>query len=1203
MASTILSPTHTLTPSEAFTHPLPQVRTFHRSLTTSLDEKSSHLRTLVGGSYRELLGTAETILRMREDIEVVEEKLGRVGKGCGRNVVGHMVGGLGKLQDEGGAGRDMQLGRAARGKCLGMCGVLASRLLKRNTPAENKALNLVLAAKVLVLGRLLLKSVGGEGEVEEMKRKLGGLRRRLLRGVEKIVQKSGGGDREDLLGALKAYAIATSSGAKDVLRHFLQIRAEALTLAFEDDEDEVPGVVRALELYTRTLLDVQALVPRRLSGALAGLKAKPLLNDEAIRELEGLRLDICERWFGDEILFFTPYIRHDDLEGALAVDTLKGWAKKASEVLLEGLSKSLQTMNEFKAVVALRTRILEIWIKDGGKARGFDPSILLDGLRKVINDRLVQLLETRVKKLHLVATDVEGTLASWRGGITDKQESLWDATMLDMELTHGATLFKQEVLARTHGRNDAISRPLKGYQAWRQLVDEIMTFIEQLKKQRWDDDLEDIEDDITLESRNTLLSKDDPNMLQDHLDTSLEKAYKDLHEKIASMLASYEGEEIGSVSIYILRIIRDFRTELPKNKSLQPFGLALVPQLYDRLASTTSEELIKSYSKSFARKKVVGRSLWEGNPQIPVQPSPATFKLLNGLTLAMAKAGNDLWRPTAVAVLKKHLRTELGRSWFRALKDQEEKAASQTNGATTDGEADSHEAKEESNGVEVVDPVHRKEVLIQSLFDVLLLQSSFELPVAVDDELQKLGGKLEEQVDLESASRKRIQQAAKDYWKRTGGAVPRYRFESGTSQLFFSCSFNNISAMSTTRLTFLYPHLFRSIRVGDPATKSIRTRQQTPTPPRQCSNSRRGFATPSRRAQRFIPRHGKAVEPFLHEDETEEDTKVFTPEENSKEGEKTKDVKQEASEKEAKPPKTENPSSTAPLSEETQAALRLPGDEDVQATGSEKEGGSTPLQQAAANTEDKTAPPLETVLHMPPPETAEQRNAAKPPHLQTPPYVHHFDTYTLVQRVESGGFTNNQSITAMKAVRGLLTTNLDVAKEGLVSKSDVENESYLFRAACSELKTEIQNTRKANEETMRRERSLLQHEVDILNQKLTQEVLRLKDELKGMFDDRKMAVRTEQRAMESAIQELNYKITVGLNSDSKSEVEGLRWVLTRRSVTGILFMAFMVLSSLRYASYKSHEEEVRKKKEAGLKLDESTEDLPPRGAAEILTAN
>lgn len=52
---------------------------------------------------------------------------------------------------------------------------------------------------------------------------------------------------------------------------------------------------------------------------------------------------------------------------------------------------------------------------------------------------------------------------------------------------------------------------------------------------------------------------------------------------------------------------------------------------------------------------------------------------------------------------------------------------------------------------------------------------------------------------------------------------------------------------------------------------------------------------------------------------------------------------------------------------------------------------------------------------------------------------------------------------------------------------------------------------------MRRERTLLQHEVDILNQKLTQELGGLKDDLKGMFDDRKMSVRMEQRTMESKV--------------------------------------------------------------------------------------
>lgn len=44
-----------------------------------------------------------------------------------------------------------------------------------------------------------------------------------------------------------------------------------------------------------------------------------------------------------------------------------------------------------------------------------------------------------------------------------------------------------------------------------------------------------------------------------------------------------------------------------------------------------------------------------------------------------------------------------------------------------------------------------------------------------------------------------------------------------------------------------------------------------------------------------------------------------------------------------------------------------------------------------------------------------------------------------------------------------------------------------------------------------------------------------------------------------------------LSSDSKSEIEGVRWILIRRSVLGILFMAVMTLGTLRYATYVSHE--------------------------------
>lgn len=78
-------------------------------------------------------------------------------------------------------------------------------------------------------------------------------------------------------------------------------------------------------------------------------------------------------------------------------------------------------------------------------------------------------------------------------------------------------------------------------------------------------------------------------------------------------------------------------------------------------------------------------------------------------------------------------------------------------------------------------------------------------------------------------------------------------------------------------------------------------------------------------------------------------------------------------------------------------------------------------------------------------------------------------------------------------------------------------ETYLFSAACSELNTEVKNNRRIAEEELRQQRTHLQHEVDILTQSLNQEIATLNDTVKGMYNDRKQAVREEQKAMDSAV--------------------------------------------------------------------------------------
>ena len=139
----------------------------------------------------------------------------------------------------------------------------------------------------------------------------------------------------------------------------------------------------------------------------------------------------------------------------------------------------------------------------------------------------------------------------------------------------------------------------------------------------------------------------------------------------------------------------------------------------------------------------------------------------------MALAGADLWSPVAVGVLKRHLRSELGREWNASLKAQKERGGSKvnelkTNGTVTNGDIEDAAEVDQNGGTEVVDAQKRKDVLIQSTFDIFILQFSLELSSSTEDELQALVNTVESQVELSSLAKKRLHNAAKEYWKRTG---------------------------------------------------------------------------------------------------------------------------------------------------------------------------------------------------------------------------------------------------------------------------------------------------------------------------------------------------------------------------------------------------------------------------------------------------
>ncbi|CAM1505436.1 Fc.00g110730.m01.CDS01 [Cosmosporella sp. VM-42] len=378
--------------------------------------------------------------------------------------------------------------------------------------------------------------------------------------------------------------------------------------------------------------------------------------------------------------------------------------------------------------------------------------------------------------------------------------------------------------------------------------------------------------------------------------------------------------------------------------------------------------------------------------------------------------------------------------------------------------------------------------------------------------------------------------------------------------------------MAPGRLTFLYPHLLRAVRAGT-----------VPRTPRTLGAVRCNSA--------FARRRGTAVEPLSSPGEH---VKSFTM---PAAGEDAADIEG--------PEDDTHVYDADPAAEESDA-IELPPVSEIPTEDAQPEVETIPDEERtkSARDEAKQSGPLEAVLHMQAPETVAKEHPAMTP----PPYIHHFDTYGLVKELQNGGYSQAQATTAMKGIRTMLAGNLDVAQSSLVSKSDVENETYLFTAACSELSTEIKNNRRFQDEELRQQRTHLQHQVDVLTQSLNQELLTLNDNVRGMFNDRKMAVTQEQKVVESAVQQINYKISIDLSSDAKSDIEAVRWILIRRSVLGILFMAVLTLGTLRYATYvgqqRQKEADKKKKEDEERRLSAGTNDRTSAAdAAVILAAN
>ena len=675
---------------------------------------------------------------------------------------------------------------------LRTCPNVISRLLKNGG-------SVLLAAKILVISRLLHTKMSQRAKpplyLESLRDRLGSLRRKLLNTIDKRF-KSLDVARDALLEAMCAFSLATSSSAKDVLRHYHHVCQGAIIERIDHEKPGKENILVALQLYIRTLRDTQALVPNQLARALEDLKTTPLIKSPDVHCIADLNFDIYERWLGNDIQIFTPYTRHNDLSDVEAEKSSNQWAKSTFSTFLGILRKRIQDDQDPRELIQLRKQVLDLWLSNRRHAIMTDFMESFNGLRNVFNIQATRIGQIRSSKLNSVVDIVESILHDWQPEISGLTLSLWDSSTATIELSDGSRQFRECLTNRSLGKNEALSKVVHEYKAFLVNVEAVEEMITKMRKTNWTDDVDEVEDDDDLlDSKQTLLGEDDPNYLQEWLKASLSEAYNHLERTIDDLLPQKGDEFRSPKSCFLLRIWRELRQHTPSSYSNLTFGLSSVASLY----TTNAEEVLHPPSQKCSRRlqrlfeidRLPTRPLWEGDPQLPVLPSPWTHRLLLDLVESMTACGSDIWSPQATQTLKKALIVRISPLIEKlAFDDRPSLINGHVNGPTSKDEL--REAQKEqppspdpieenpttspiknqsnghfpTNSTPSAQPAnHLSDLKTQTLFDIsyLINATSIKVLSPAENALLSLQGRLVEDIALEAKSIERIEHIAIDY--------------------------------------------------------------------------------------------------------------------------------------------------------------------------------------------------------------------------------------------------------------------------------------------------------------------------------------------------------------------------------------------------------------------------------------------------------
>ncbi|KAJ1789313.1 hypothetical protein LPJ59_005367 [Coemansia sp. RSA 2399] len=158
--------------------------------------------------------------------------------------------------------------------------------------------------------------------------------------------------------------------------------------------------------------------------------------------------------------------------------------------------------------------------------------------------------------------------------------------------------------------------------------------------------------------------------------------------------------------------------------------------------------------------------------------------------------------------------------------------------------------------------------------------------------------------------------------------------------------------------------------------------------------------------------------------------------------------------------------------------------------------------------------------------------------LQDPPYAP-FNTYRLVRLLIEAGYSSEQAKTIMLLFKHQVYETVERVKANMLTKSDLENDAYLFRAALQELRTETQMIRKNDQAILESQLAAIDREIESLAQKINDDISNVRSDIEIEMNNHKHDTSHAMKSLDMKLHELSskYQFVVG---EMKTDVEAIR---------------------------------------------------------------